>query len=126
MFRSRKSFRLAALSGLLALAISGSALADSANLIVSPGSRVCLNPIYATQHVDAQGTASPGVRFTVHRSADNYNYTTIYQTSDFSQGFRAIFDRSYNPGYFPGYFKLCARNVSTTQSANVSMSITGY
>jgi hypothetical protein len=127
MFRMLTSFRALALLAVLALSISGSALAGSASLIVNRDSRVCLAPIYATQSVDAQGTASyPGVRFTVHRSPNNGIYTDLYQTSDTSLGFRAIFNTSANPNAFPGYFKLCARNLSMTQSSTVNISIFGY
>ena len=118
-------FRL--LAGLaLAVVTVGAAGASSATLTVSPGARVCLQPLYANVHVDASGTAKPGVRFILNRSSDDVNYSTIYQTADTTTGFHAIFDRSSTPAYFPGYFKLCARNVSTTQRATVSLSLTGY
>ena len=80
MFRMLTSFRAVALFAVLALSISGAALAGSATLIVGRDSRVCLAPIYATQSVDAQGTANPGVRFTVHRSPNNGIYSDLYQT----------------------------------------------
>jgi hypothetical protein len=115
-----KTVRVAAAAVLLALGTVSSTFAGSASLIVPPGSRVCLNPITANSHVDAQGQATPGVRFTVVRGE-----TQIYQTSDYTAGFGASFDRAYTPSYFPGSFKVCARNVGT-KSANVSMSITGY
>ena len=132
MFRFPKSFRLAAVAALFSLGstlgLTGAAHAagTSTSVIVARSSRVCLNPIYASSSVEAQGTASPGVKFTVNWSPNGGTYTDIYATGDYSQGFRAIFSTSFGNFPGPGYFKLCARNFSTTQSANVNMSITGY
>ena len=108
------------------LLFSGStAFAGSFNGLVSPGGRVCLAPQYAANSADAQGTANPGVKFTVNWSSNGGTYYAIYETADFTSGFHAVFNRTYHPSYFPGYYKLCARN-NGTKSANVFLNLSTY
>jgi hypothetical protein len=121
----RKSIIVAILITLLTLAgTAGSALAaySSATVIVSPGSRVCLNPQYAGYKVRAEGLSNQGVRFTVHRSATGGTYQDIYQSTDNTTAFAAEFNSTFQPYYFPGYFKVCARNLGTS-GATVTLTI---
>lgn len=116
--RRNRLFVSLALGLVLALVIGSSALASSASITVSPGSRVCLNQQYAGFSADAQGTASgSGAQFTVQ-----YGTTNIYQTTNTTAGFHAIFSSSYGNFPGPGYYRVCARNTGTT-GINVWMSL---
>ncbi len=88
-----------------------------------PGARVCLAPpTFAANHIEAWGTAPYGARFLVNASPYDADYVTIFQTSDGSSGFHAVFDKGF-PLYssrFPGYFKLCVRNTAAmSQTVNI-------
>src|SRR5688500_11476664 len=111
---------LIALLALMGTVGSASAASSNASLIVSPGSRVCTNALFAGYQVRAQGSAASPVRWTLNRSADGVNYTQLSQVD--STGYFAQFNSSFVPSYFPGWFKLCARNIGT-QGVNVNMTL---
>ena len=103
---------LIALFALMGSVGSASAAYSGVSVIVSPGSRVCTNPVYGSYKVRADGqAASPGVRWTLNRSANGVSYTEIYQSpSDYTTAFAAEYSLSFYPSSSPDTSS-CARGM---------------
>jgi hypothetical protein len=137
MFAALKSVRFAfaavlLLLGMLVLPL-GAAHAASQSVtvpIVSPNSRVCLQPVPASSSVDVMGTASnnaattPQATFSLHRSTDGgATYSQVWTIT--TTGVHAIFSTAYGNFFGPGLYKWCGRN-TTASGETISLSIDSY
>jgi hypothetical protein len=140
-----KLTRIAALLGVLVVALAGSSLAGAATSYspapaispevpdcyagpctrtLGPGQRVVLGDRLAFQNADASGVATGfGARFVVKHSYDGFNFTKIYEGT--SPSFRQSYNPFFQPWLFPGYFRVIAINDSTwlTTTATLNLAV---
>jgi hypothetical protein len=121
----RKLLAAAAVSGAIALAAPSAAFAgtQSSSFTLPVGNRVCLDSPTANVSARGEGTASPGVRFTLYRAPyAGAAFSLVTETPDATQGWVAQVSSSTSPSLFPGVFRACARN-NGTRAANVNLSL---
>ena len=121
----RKLLAAVAVTGAIAIAAPSAAIAgtQSSSFTLPVGNRVCLDSPLAFLSARAEGTATPGVRFTLYRAPyAGAAFSLVTETPDATQGWAVQVTKSTNPTLFPGAFRACARN-NGTRAASVNLSL---
>ena len=121
----RKLLAAAAVSGAIALVAPSAAIAgtQSSSFTLPVGNRVCIDSPPAYSSARGQGTANPGVRFTLYRAPyAGAAFSLVTETPDNTQSWVAQVSSSTHPSLFPGVFRACARN-NGTLAASVNLSL---
>ncbi len=106
-----------------ALMLAGSVSAHAG--ILSPDGRICKDPLYISQTVQAFGFAStlqgrPAIAHFTVKTSDNFNgpYDDVSVTDGSSFYFAPVF-------VTPKWYKVCARNMNAF-NINVTLGLQGY
>lgn len=127
----RKSLAGAAMVAAIALGTAGAASAEQVGPVqvtVTPGARSCVTTSQrANFKVRADGSAPTAigsqVQWTMHRSFDGVNYSTVDSQTLTGNYYGGELNSSLFPQYFPSYWRFCARNLGTTTNVKATLTL---